>query len=300
MRTTSFLTLLGFILVGLGVQVRAQDEPLRVFVSIPPMMEVIQSVGGEHVQGEIFLQPGESPATYQPGPRQIAALAEADVFFSIGVPFERQLLERLRRSMPDLRIVDAAAQVEKATFDGEHTCGGHGHDHHDHDHGALDPHVWMDPRNMALLAAQMAETLSARAPEKAAIFEANRAAYAAQMQALYEACKALLEPAAGRTLFVYHPAYGYFTRAFGMEQVAIEHLGQRPSPAQLAELIAEAKQASIRAIFIQRQFDTRSAKAVADAVGAQVVPLDPLSADYSQNLRTMAATVARYLSPEAE
>ena len=103
----------------------------------------------------------------------------------------------------------------------------------------------------------------------------------------------------GRDLFVFHPAYGYFARQYGLTQVAVETGGRQPSARHLAELIDRARARDVRVIFVQPQFARHSARAVADAIGGAVVPLDPLAEDYLGNLEQMASTVESALQRQA-
>ena len=90
---------------------------------------------------------------------------------------------------------------------------------------------------------------------------------------------------------MFHPAFGYFADAYGLTQVAIEVDGKEPSSRQVAEIIAEARAAGARVIFVQPQFARASAEVIAREVGAQVVPLDPLPEDLPGSLMEMAVAI---------
>jgi zinc transport system substrate-binding protein len=80
----------------------------------------------------------------------------------------------------------------------------------------------------------------------------------------------------------------------------VEVSGKSPTPKQLSTLIARARQDRVRIIFVQPQFDSRSAAAVARAIDGVVEPLDPLAEDVAANLRTMAARIATALSHDSQ
>ncbi|MGD8644438.1 MAG: zinc ABC transporter substrate-binding protein, partial [Chromatiales bacterium] len=103
-------------------------EPLRVFVSVLPQQGFVERIGGEHVRVQAMVQPGHSPATYDPSPRQIAALAEAELYVRTGVPFERAWMKRIRAANPDMRVLDLREGIETRRLEA------HTHDH-DHDPG---------------------------------------------------------------------------------------------------------------------------------------------------------------------
>ena len=95
---------------------------------------------------------------------------------------------------------------------------------------------------------------------------------------------------------VFHPAWGYFARDYGLEMVPIELGGTEPSAAELAALIAEARKEKIQVIFAQPEFSTRDAETIAQEIGGQVLLLDPLAPDWLENLRSVSQTLAQVLS----
>ena len=109
-----------------------------------------------------------------------------------------------------------------------------------------------------------------------------------------------LAPFKGASFYVFHPSFGYFAREYGLRQQAVEISGKSPTPKQLSALIARARQDRVRIIFVQPQFDSRSAIAVARAIDGVVEPLDALAEDVAANLRTMAARITRALSHEGQ
>ncbi len=92
----------------------------------------------------------------------------------------------------------------------------------------------------------------------------------------------------GAAFLVFHPAWAYFARSYGLVEVAIETDGKEPKAADLANIISEAKERGVKAIFISPQFSRRSAEIVAQAVGASVTTADPLAAEWEENLRAVS------------
>jgi zinc transport system substrate-binding protein len=87
---------------------------------------------------------------------------------------------------------------------------------------------------------------------------------------------------------VYHPGWGYFARAYGLQQVSVEVEGKEPKPEQLKILIDESRKQGIKVIFVQPQFSTKSAETLAKAISGQVVFADNLREDWEKNLRSQA------------
>jgi len=166
---------------------------------------------------------------------------------------------------------------------------------HDHTEGWADPHIWLDPQRMAAVAATAAAALAELLP-------AERHAIEDRLQVLQSALgeadagiAARLAPVRGRTLVVLHPAYGYFTRRYGLIQVAVEVEGKAPSARQLAAIVDSLEGLPVQAIFVQPQFSQIAAQRVADTIGCAIVELDPLAGDYLANLETMAGRIAAAL-----
>ncbi len=308
-----------------GSVAASQTSPL-VVTSIPPTETIVARIAGEGVRVEAMVPPGASPATYEPRPSQMAKLTEADAYFAVGVPFERAWLERFASANPAIAIVPLDRGIEKRTMaahshaheaHGDHGHGhdhgdhethgdhGHGHDHgdhethgdhgHGHDHGAgtPDPHIWLSPRLVEVMAGTILESLSSLYPDRAAQFESNHAAFVEEVRALDAA---LVEQFAGapsyaRTFMVFHPSWGYFADAYGLRQIAIEMEGKEPGPGELRRLIEEAQRESIRVVFVQPQFSRRAAEVVARELGAEVAVLDPLSPAWFANMRQAAASL---------
>jgi len=262
---------------------------VRVFVSIEPQACFAERVGGAHVEVHVLVPPGQSPETYDPTPQQLAGLAEAQVYFRIGVPFERALARKIQATMKGLEIVDTREGITLLPM-----AEGHAHEEPGEE-GQRDPHIWLDPMLVKVQAATMARALAKLDPAHAADYEKNVAAFDADLDAANARIGAELAPLKGRQFFVFHPAFGYFAHAYGLKQVAVEEEGKAPSARQLGALIEKAKKEGAKTIFVEPQFSQRSAEAIAQAIGGDVVPLDPLARDYIANLEQMAAAIKKAL-----
>lgn len=264
------------------------EERLKVAVSIIPQKNLVERIGGELVDVQLIVQPGQSPATYEPTPRQMADISQADLYYRIGVPFEHVWMERIQSAYPKLPILDARAGIELRAMDEE--------DHHDHghDHGedGLDPHIWLSPPLIKIMAQSLRDRLIELLPKQRDLLVKNHAAFLLSLDSLDSDIRAALAGAKTKKFMVYHPSWGYFADTYGLQQIPIESEGKEPGAKALARLIEEAKENQISAIFVQKQFSQDQAKAVASSVGAKVVAIDPLSTDYPENLRDVAKAMA--------
>ena len=264
-------------------------NPLTVFVTVAPQEAFVSRIGGEHVRVNALVRSGQDPHAYEPTARQIAALADADLYVRVGVGFEDAWMPRLLAANPHMRVLDARDGLEVRRKATEHDEGDDGHDH---DHGDFDPHVWTSPARVRIMGARIRDALIDLAPQFAADFAANYDRFAADLDALDTEIRERLSGVENRRFMVYHPAWGYFAEDYGLEQVAIEREGKEPGARALTAMIEQARREGIRVIFVQPQLNPASAEQVARSIGGQVAVIDPLSGDYFENLRQVAELIA--------
>ena len=274
---------------GIGL---AEGKTLSVFVSILPQKYFVERIAGGSVNVSVMVQPGASAETYEPSPRQMAELAEAQIYFRIGLPFEDAWLERIHRSNPHLLLVDTRQGIQLRPIEGHHHHdkeSGHGSAHLE---GLMDPHIWLSP----ILVTQQAETiytaLAALNPAKRDEYKGNYRMFVEDLEAADREIRSILKDVRGKKFMVFHPAWGYFADEYGLVQVPIEVEGKEPNAKELAQIIDLARREGITTIFVQSQSNIKQAETVAKAVNAQVVQLDPLAENYLDNLIHTAEAIA--------
>jgi zinc transport system substrate-binding protein len=275
-------------------------EPLSVFVSVLPQKYFVERVGGERVRVTVMVGPGQSPATYEPKPKQMTTLAHAQLYFRIGVPFENVWMDRIAAANPNMMVVDLGEGVRLRAM------ATHGHSRKprgEHEHatvhrmrvpapGRYDPHVWTAPLLVKVMVRRIADALNELDPSHWAYYEANQARFSADLDRLDEDIRRVLADKRSRRFMVFHPSWGYFADAYDLQQIPIEILGKEPGAKRLAQIIDEANKADVRIIFVQQQFRRRDAQTVARAIGGKVIAVDPLAENYIDNLRLVAETFA--------
>ncbi len=286
---TTVLLITALFLTLMPQSVRAQ---VKAFVSIAPQGYFVKEIGGPLVDVEILVPPGQSPATYEPTPQQLARLATADILFTTGVPFEKRLMGKIVDEFEGLKIVEAHQEIRLRPIEA--------HDEDYHGHGEmLDPHVWLDPKLAVVQARTIAEAMSTVDTINSLVYADHLNNLLERIDSVDNLVRGMLAPLRGRTLFVFHPAYGYFCDAYGLNQVAIETGGKEPSARQLASIVEKARSDNVDVIFVQPQFSQRQAQAIGQAIGATMVTLDPLSGDYLNNLVDMARKIVQALGGSA-
>ena len=268
------------------------SSPLDVAVSIPPQKYFVQAIGGSHVAVDVLVPANAEPETYEPTPKQVAKLSQADLYMTIGVPLEKSWLKRFTATNPHMVVVDTAHGIERMPMI-----------EHDHDHGhaeesGLDPHIWLSPVLVRIQAMNIRNALIKADPAHAADYLQGYAKLAQKIdQVDSDILQSLVDKPLKETRFiVFHPAFGYFAAAYGLTQVPIEIEGKEPGPRQLAELIDFAKKNHIKVVFIEPQFAQKAAKTIADAIGGEVVPIDPLQEDWPAGMEAIATALHKAMS----
>jgi zinc transport system substrate-binding protein len=249
----------------------AHAGTISAFVSILPQKYFVERVAGSLAEVSVMVGPGDSPATYEPTPRQIEALSRARVYFQIGVPFERIWMTRLRAANTDMLAVDTTVGMQRRLGD---------------------PHVWTSPMLVKSMAARIRDAFVQLDPAHADAYEGNYSRFANDLDALDAQIRVRLSPYAGHAFLVFHAAWGYFADAYGLRQIPIEAEGKEPGPRTLARVISEARTLGIKVVFVQPQFSRSSADMIAQQINGRVVAVDPLAENYMENMRHIAVSFA--------
>lgn len=278
-------------LCGCGKENSNSTSPLTVS-GLPPVAWIAQEIGGRHITSVSLLPEGRSPHDYAPGPSVLRKAAAAKLYFSSGMPFEKSAGKAMRCD-----TVDITSNISRIMFD----ISGHAHDHHDcgHHHAdgtscssdGSDPHVWLSCTNACVIAENIASALAKTFPEHKEEFAQNLSKFKKRFESLKKEISGRLAPYAGRTFFVYHPAFGYFAREFGLKQQSIELGGREVSAARLAEVIKQAKAENVKVIFTQKQFNPRNSMVLAKETGGKCVGMDALAFDIEKNIREMTSSI---------
>jgi zinc transport system substrate-binding protein len=272
------------------------DGKLAVAVTVAPQAWLIQRIGGEQLVVTTVVPVGQEPHSYQVTDARITEVARSAVYFRSGLSMEsgrwfRGIRDSDRLQVVDLRTGLRLRNLEEHGHDDEGEHDEHGH-HHDHGHGpSKDPHIWLSPRGLIVQAGTVLKTLQSLDAPNTALFQKNHDVLVAEIKSVDIEITKMLAPLKGKAFFIYHPSWGYFADDYGLEQVAIQAKGKEPSDAEVTALQVQARKLGITTIFVQPQLSGKGARAIAEAVGAVVVSLDPLAADVLDNMKRAATAL---------
>jgi len=263
---------------------------INAIVSILPQQTFLKAIGGDKVNIALMVQPGNSPHTYEPKPSQMMAVAKADIYFAIDVEFEHVWLPKFQSLNNKMSIIDIADGVEKM-----HMLQAHHEDgaYDEHNHVGKDPHIWTSPENVKIIAKNIYEALTKYDSPNAPYYKKNLDIFLTSVEKTNTEIKEILSTLKkSRTFMVFHPSWGYFAKAYNLQQIAVEVEGKSPKPRELVMLIKEAKEEKVTAIFTQPEFSDSSAKIIANELHIPVVKVSPMAPNWSENLINIAKTIA--------
>lgn len=275
-------------------EVKPKTKPL-IALSILPHQYFVEAIAQDLVDSFVLVGEGQNPHSYEPTPRQMSALSQADLWLLSGTDFEARLVSKVKALYPALPLVDGTAGFSWRLLSEDEHHEHEGEEAIDHDSPLLDRHSWLGRENAQIFASHLLRELITLLPEDEDFFVRNYQNLMQQIDDLYTRLSRSLEPLKGATIFVYHPSFGYFLDDFGLVQKAVEMGGKEPNPKALSLLIAEAQRERPRAIFVQAQFPAAAARTVAEAVGAKMIALDPLAANWLENIEAIGNSLQEVL-----
>ena len=264
-------------------------------VSVLPQQTFVKAIGGDKVNISLMVQPGNSPHTYEPKASQMKDISKADVYFSIGVEFEEAWLPRFSDQNKKMRIINIGEGIKKLRMaEHHHDTDEHKDEKHDEqEQKGKDPHIWTSTTNVKVIAKNILNTLVKLDIENANYYKENYKKFISHIEQTNKNIKEILSDVPKDSKFmVFHPAWGYFAKQYGLTQLAIEAGGKNPKPKTIAYLIEEAKEENVKAVFTAPEFSTKIAKQIANELGIKVIKVSPLNPKWSQNLENLAKAIA--------
>lgn len=272
------------------------DEKVQIYTTVYPLQYFAERIGGESVHVSSIYPAGANEHTFEPTQKDMMALADADLFFYIGLGLEG-FVENAKKTLADEEVhmiatVDAISdeQLEEAAHEEEEATSTDSHDHehesessedhsHEgHDHGDIDPHVWMSPKISQSLALSIKDSLVEISPGQQETFEKNYDELVSDLQQLDADFEEMAHNAPNKTFFVSHSAFGYIANTYGLEQLAVAGLNSQDEPSQkeLTKLIDLAEEKNIEYILFEQNVSSKLTEVIQKEIGAESLVLHNL------------------------
>jgi zinc transport system substrate-binding protein len=256
-----------------------EDDKLTVAVSIIPQETFVKEVSGNMVDIITAIPPGKSPENYAPSPMEIEKLSRSSVYFTIGVPAETGILDKLNDINGSIKIVDLADKV-KEQYPEIEVAPGH-----------RDPHIWLSPKRASVMVDIISQELSDADKENSGTYRENAQLYIEKLIELDKEISGLFSNLKNRTFIIYHPSLGYFADDYGLNMVSIEEGGKEAAPSNLQKVIDIAREQNIKTVFYQSEIDSKQSSVLADEIGGKPVQVAPLAPNYIDNIKKIAAEI---------
>ncbi len=265
------------------------SDKIDVVVSIPPQAEFVEKVGGDKVEVTTMVPAGANPHTYEPLPEQLKEVSNAKMYAQVGsgIEFETVWMDKLKDSNKNMIIVNCSNGI---TFMPNQDNDG------DADENQYDTHVWVSPKNAKIMVENIYQGLIQLDPSNKDYYKSNKDKYLQELDNEDKKINETLKGDINRKILVYHPAWAYFCRDYGLTQISIEKNGKEPTPQGMTDLIDQAKRDNIKIIFISPQFSNKSAESVATEIGGKIVTIDDMDKNYLENLKKVAEAFRNALS----
>ncbi len=277
-----------FLLLLSGCSEKTASGKRTVAVSIQPLADLTQRIGGERVEVFTIIPAGSNPHTFELTPVMMSRISRADLLVLNGAGLEFWA-ENVCGVSAEKKIVVTAEGWDILEEEEEH-----------HAHG--NPHIWLDPIAAQHQARRIFEALVEIDPAGRPYFEANLAALIQALEELNTEIAREIATWKQRQFVCFHPSWVYFAHRYGLVQAAVieKRPGQEQSPQEIADLIRTVNRIGVRAVFAEAQFPTRIAEVIARESGIRVVTLDPLgstpeTASYFDLLRRNVEAMAQVM-----
>ena len=302
-------------------------KPL-VSVSIPPQKYFVEKIAANTLDINVIIPASTDEHNFDFKPATMKKLEKSDIYFTIGLEFERVFADKFQSNFANLQVIDTGKDLRNLATSHEHSENAHksshdenahthlsdensqlndknshthnAYEHHAHKHSnshethsEKDPHIWLDPILVKIQASTIAKALIAKYPQNKALYEANLIKFQAELDALNAELSALFKGSKNKKFIIYHPSLAYFAARYHLVQIPVEIEGKEPKAKDLQRLISIAKKEKIKTIFVQKGFAQNAAKSLAKELNARVVELNHLSENYAKNLRQIARELSQ-------
>jgi zinc transport system substrate-binding protein len=244
-------------------------------VSIAPYKYFIEEIAGNDFVVNIMVPAGADPHTYEPFPEQISRLRKSVAYISNGyLGFEMNWLDRFYETNTTMKRLSLGDGIDPLNSV---------HHHEGSRIESADPHYWLSPGCALIMAASIKGFLCELNPTQKEKYEKGYQVLLLRIQEVDDKARGLFSGVKNRSFMIYHPNLAYMARDYGLEEIPVEFDGKEPSPSRLRDLIDHARKDHLKTIFVQREYDTKNAKAIAGEIGARIVLIDPLSENWQRS-----------------
>lgn len=262
-----------------GCSTPAPEARIQVAASIFPLADITRNVGKEMADVYVLIPPGASPHTFEPSPREFKKFVNVRVFVTVGAGFEFWAEKLIKAAASESLLVVRTSQGVQMIPDVAHA-------HRETRLSSVgrqegNPHIWLDPTIAKKITHQIAVALAEVDSGHAHFYMKNANEYMSLIDSLHAEVKKAVSNFRIKEYVAFHPAWSYFARTYGLNEVGIieESPGRHPTPKQLKRIVEDIGKFKIKAVFSEPQLSAKAATAIAEEANVRVLMLDPLGGE---------------------
>lgn len=251
----------------------SNPNKIQVISTLFPQYDFTKAIGGENVDVRLLMPPGTESHSYEPTPKDLVDIQNADVFIYTSLAMEPWVEKLLTQIGPNTLVVEATKGVlhlDAHEMGLEVVSDDHGHE-------GVDPHVWLDPANASIMAGNVAEGLMQVSPSEKEMFKKNLETYQTSLKSLDSMIATSLAKFPKKDIiFAGHNAFGYFAKKYEIgfhSPYAGFSPDSEPAPQKIAEMVDLMKSSGQKAVYYEELIDPKIARIIASETNAQMIML---------------------------
>ncbi|MFD2446524.1 metal ABC transporter solute-binding protein, Zn/Mn family [Bacillus sp. CGMCC 1.16607] len=297
MKKTAILTILFFLISSIlaGCSEKSKESAketgkLTVYTTVYPLKYFTERIAGDLVIVETIYPPGSDEHTFEPSQRDMMKLADADLFFSIGLGLEG-FVEKAKNTLKneDVQFIAVGDKLNKTELVEEtehHEDEEDNHEEEEHHHGDVDPHIWLDPVYANEMALAIKDALVSKLPKEEKTFVDNYKKLSKELNELHTTFQSTIGNAKHKDIIVSHAAFGYWEKRYDLHQISISGLTTSSEPTQkdLEEIVKIAEEKNIKFILFEQNVSSKLGKIIQKEIGAKSLALHNLAVLTENNI----------------
>jgi zinc transport system substrate-binding protein len=283
--------LFGSILAGCSEKKDSTSEEgkITVYTTVYPLQYFTERIAGDFVSVKSIYPPGADEHTFEPSQRDMMNIADAELFFYIGLGLEgfvEKSKTTLKNEGVDFISVGDKLHIEESSHEAEEESE-HSEEEDHHHHGDIDPHVWLDPIFAKELAIAIKEELVTKLPAEEEILEENLQVLVSELETLHTSFQSTIENADHKEVIVSHAAFGYWEKRYGLKQINISGISSATEPSQkdLEEIVKVAKEKNLKYILFEQNVSSKLGEIIQDELEAKPLSLHNLATLTEKNVQ---------------
>ncbi|XAK01897.1 zinc ABC transporter substrate-binding protein [Campylobacter coli] len=244
-------------------------------VSIAPQAFFVKKIAGDTLNINILSTNIHKPKSKS---NSMKKLEKSELYFTIGLEFEKNLIDKLEQKFPKVKIIDMQKDIPLAKTSSSNSKE------------ILDLFTWLDPILVQNIALNTYNALVQKYPQNKSLYKHNLDKFLTELDVLNLQISSKLQKVKNKEFITYHPTWSYFAKRYNLVQNHVEFLGKKLKSKDIKNLGALIKEKNIKVIFVQTRFPEKTAKTLEKEYNVKIYKIDYLSYDWENELlRTVNA-----------